>query len=314
MSSPVVYVGMDIAKATLDLHAPTAPRPQSRPFANDPTGHRALVRWLQKLGLVHVVCEATGGYERAGVAALHQAAIAVSVVNPRRAHDFAPAQAQLAKTDQLDAQVLAEFGQRLQPAVTPQPSAVQRQLANSVTRRQQVQQCAHRRAQPVGAHHAPGRASPTAAASGLSGSAVGATAHLDHRTGPGRALAGQQGGAVVSGGRRGAHHGGGALGHAAGVGHVESTASGGVGRGRAAQPRQRALRRGHRLIGGGRPAARRALYMAALAAAFAKPRFQVFYGRLVTAGKAPKVALVAVMRKRIILLNQLLKNPEFQPT
>jgi len=54
--------------------------------------------------------------------------------------------------------------------------------------------------------------------------------------------------------------------------------------------------------------------MAALVAAFANPRFQAFYGRLVAAGKAPKVALVAVMRKLIILLNQLLKNPEFQPT
>ena len=73
-------------------------------------------------------------------------------------------------------------------------------------------------------------------------------------------------------------------------------------------------RRGHRLIGGGRSVARRALYMAALVAAFSNPRFRVFYQRLIAAGKAPKVALVAVMRKLIILLNQLLKNPEFQLT
>ena len=140
MSSPLVYVGMDIAKATLDLYAPPAPRPQSRQVANNPTGHRALVRWLRKLGLVHIVCEATGGYERLVVTALQQAAIAVSVVNPRRARDFARAQGRLAKTDRLDAQVLAEFGQRLQPAATPAPSAAQRQLAELVSRRQQVQQ------------------------------------------------------------------------------------------------------------------------------------------------------------------------------
>jgi transposase len=140
MLSPIVYVGMDIAKATLDLYAPILPQPQSRQFANNATGHRALVRWLQKFGMVHVVCEATGGYERGVVAALEPAAIAVSVVNPRRARDFARAQGRLAKTDQLDAQVLAEFGQRLQPAATPPPSAAQRQLADLVTRRQQVQQ------------------------------------------------------------------------------------------------------------------------------------------------------------------------------
>jgi len=110
MSSPIVYVGMDIAKATLDLCAATSPRPQSRQFANDPTGHRALVRWLQKLGLVHVVCEATGGYERAVAAALHAAGLAVSVVNARQVRDFARATGRLAKTDRLDATVLVAYG------------------------------------------------------------------------------------------------------------------------------------------------------------------------------------------------------------
>ena len=67
------------------------------------------------------------------------------------------------------------------------------------------------------------------------------------------------------------------------------------------------------MIAGGRAGARRALYMAALVAAFSNPRFQVFYQRLVAAGKAPKVALVAVMRKLIILLNRILQDPTFQP-
>ncbi len=71
--------------------------------------------------------------------------------------------------------------------------------------------------------------------------------------------------------------------------------------------------RGRRQIGGGRPAARRALYMSALVAAFRHPQLQPFYQRLVAKGKAPKVALVAVMRKLIILLNRLLQEPTFQP-
>ena len=73
-------------------------------------------------------------------------------------------------------------------------------------------------------------------------------------------------------------------------------------------------RRGHRLIAGGRATARRALYMAGLVAAFTNPRLKQFYHRLVAAGKAPKVALVAVMRKLIILLNHILHDPTFQPT
>ena len=73
-------------------------------------------------------------------------------------------------------------------------------------------------------------------------------------------------------------------------------------------------RRGHRQIAGGRAAARRALYMAGLVAAFTNARLKVFYQRLVAAGKAPKVALVAVMRKLIILLNHILQDPNFQPT
>ena len=89
MLPSLVYVGMDIAKATLDLQALSTPYPQSRQFANTPVGHRALVRWLRALGPTHVVCEASGGYERSVVSALQQAASAVSVVNPRQVRDFA---------------------------------------------------------------------------------------------------------------------------------------------------------------------------------------------------------------------------------
>jgi hypothetical protein len=65
MSVSLAYVGMDVAKATLDLHAQCQPHPKTHQFPNDRTGHRALVAWLRKLGPVRVVCEATGGYERA---------------------------------------------------------------------------------------------------------------------------------------------------------------------------------------------------------------------------------------------------------
>jgi transposase len=313
MLSPIVYVGMDIAKATLDLYAPILPQPQSRQFANNATGHRALVRWLQKFGMVHVVCEATGGYERGVVAALEPAAIAVSVVNPRRARDFARAQGRLAKTDQLDAQVLAEFGQRLQPAATPPPSAAQRQLADLVTRRQQVQQL--RSAE----HNRLEHTTHPAVRRQLQRHLVYLERQLEQLQSWITELV-QAEPPLASKVAR--------LSQVVGVGSITAVALlatlpelGTLNRRQAAAlvgvaplNRDSGPRRGHRLIGGGRPAARRALYMAALVAAFANPRFQVFYGRLLAAGKAPKVALVAVMRKLIILLNQLLKNPEFQLT
>ena len=101
MSEPLVYVGMDIAKAHLDLHVPSRPQPARRRFRNDEKGRQALVGWLQRWASVHVVCEASGGYERPAVQELQTAGIAVSVLNPRQVRDFARARGQLAKTDRL---------------------------------------------------------------------------------------------------------------------------------------------------------------------------------------------------------------------
>jgi transposase len=312
MLPSVVYVGMDIAKATLDLHALSTP-PQTRQFANSPAGHRRLVRWLRGLGAVHVVCEASGGYERPVVLALQQAPLAVSVVNPRQVRDFARAQGRLAKTDQLDAHVLAEFGQRLEPAATPALSVAQRQLAELVARRQQVQQlrsAEHNRLEHT--THPAVRRQLRCHLRALERQREQLDAWISElvQAEPSLAYKVARLCAVV------------------GVGRITAVVLlatmpelGALNRGQAAAlvgvapfNRDSGPRRGHRLIGGGRAVARQALYMAALVAAFTNPRFQVFYQRLIAAGKAPKVALVAVMRKLIILLNQLLKNPQLQPT
>lgn len=313
MLPSLVYVGMDIAKATLDLHAPTSPGPRSRQFANGPAGHRALVRWLQGLGSGHVVCEASGGYERAVVTALQQASIAVSVVNPRQARDFARAQGRLAKTDRLDAQVLAEFGQHLQPVATPALSAAQRQLAELVARRQQVQQlrsAEHNRLEHT-THPAVRRQLQRHLISldrQLEQLDIWLTELVDAQPSLAHNVARLR--AVVGVGRITALVLLATMPELGTLNRRQAAALVGV----APFNRDSGPRRGHRVIGGGRAVARRALYMAALVAAFSNPRFQMFYRRLVAAGKAPKVALVAVMRKLIILLNQILKNPEFQPT
>jgi transposase len=312
MLPSVVYVGMDIAKATLDLHA-LSPSPQSRQFTNSPAGHRTLRRWLQGLGPVHVVCEASGGYERSVVLALQQAAVAVSVVNPRQARDFARAQGRLAKTDQLDAQVLAEFGERLRPAVSSAPSAAQRQLAELVSRRQPVQQLRgveHNRLEHT--THPAVRRQVQRHLLGLERQLEQLDAWIPELIDAEPTLTQQMARlcAVVGVGRITAAVLLATMPELGTLNRRQAAALVGV----APFNRDSGPRRGHRLIGGGRPVARRALYMAALVAAFANPRFKVFYQHLIAAGKAPKVALVAVMRKLIIVLNQLLKNPEFQLT
>jgi|SRR5882724_505759 len=312
MLPSLVYVGMDVAKATLDLHASSLSCPQSRQFANSPTGHRALVRWLHGLGSVHVVCEASGGYERTVVQALQQVTLAVSVINPRQVRDFARAQGRLAKTDRLDARVLAEFGQRLQPAATPAPSATQRQLAELVARRQQVQQL--RSAE----HNRLEHTTHPAVRRQLQRHLVGLDRQLEQldawltelmQAEPSLAHKVARLCAVVGVGRITAVVVLATMPELGTLNRRQAAALAGV----APFNRDSGPHRGHRLIGGGRAVARRALYMAALVAAFTNPRFQPFYQRLIAVGKAPKVALVAVMRKLIILLNQLLKNPQFQP-
>src|ERR1700723_352335 len=109
-----VYVGMDVAKATLQVHL----NGHQFEFKNDAKGHVQLSKKLAKLTLPHVVCEATGGYERPVVEACHKAKILVSVLNP--AHTLAASQAQgkRAKTDPCDAAALTEYGQRFQPEPT----------------------------------------------------------------------------------------------------------------------------------------------------------------------------------------------------
>ena len=128
MKESFVYVGVDVAKADLQV----APWEQKARYANTPAGHRELVSWLRSLGTVAVVLEATGGYERALVEALQAEAMAVSVVNPRQVRDFARAQGRLAKTDKIDARVLADYGRALRPRTTPASSPAQVRLTELV--------------------------------------------------------------------------------------------------------------------------------------------------------------------------------------
>lgn len=125
---------MDVAKLDLAIQFPD----QRWSLPNTAAGHAALIDRLRGAGAVHVICEATGGYERALVLALHTAAIAVSVINPRQVRDFARACGRLAKTDTIDAAVLRDYGVKLHPPAELPPEEGEAEFTELVRARQDL--------------------------------------------------------------------------------------------------------------------------------------------------------------------------------
>jgi len=301
-----IYTGLDIAKLNLQLHL--AGRIHDLP--NTAVGHRRLLKLLTAHAGAHVVCEATGGYERDVVAALHESNVPVSVLNPARVRHFARATGQRAKTDDLDAAVLTAYGQALQPKPTAPRTEQEQQLAELVRRRVQVvevlvaqRQQAERLTVPALRRQAQSlvrrlerdlkqieeqlQALRTQAAS------------LDARVQKLEAITGV--GAITALG---------VLAELPELGTLNRRQAAALA-GLAPHPRESGQWHGRRRIGGGRAPVRRALYMAALVAARTNRHLKEFYQRLRAAGKPAKVALTAVMRKLIVLMNQILKHPNF---
>ncbi len=131
-----MFVGIDVAKA--ELVVSILPSAERFTVANDERGVRTLVERLHTLGPQLIVLEATGGYELLSAAALSAAALPVVVVNPRQVRDFAKATGQLAKTDRIDADILARFADVVRPAVHPIADAEAQELDALLARRRQV--------------------------------------------------------------------------------------------------------------------------------------------------------------------------------
>jgi transposase len=130
------FVGIDVSKLALDFDC--LPTSNPRQFSNDTGGIEAIVELLTGSGIERIVVEATGGYETALVSALAVAKLPVVVVNPKQVRDFAKATGKLAKTDRLDARVLALFGERIKPQLRELPDEAQRALAELLERRSQL--------------------------------------------------------------------------------------------------------------------------------------------------------------------------------
>lgn len=136
MTSNAEFVGVDVSKATLDVASWRSN--EYRRFQNDPTGIQELIDWLKILQPELIVLEATGGLELAFVAELAYEKMPVAVVNPRRIREFARSIGQLAKTDKLDAKVIAHFGAATHPEARKLPTNDEEKLTALITRRRQI--------------------------------------------------------------------------------------------------------------------------------------------------------------------------------
>ena len=137
MEQAIVYIGVDVAKAYLDVSWAL----QYRRFSNEEKGHAALVRWLKTSAtLVQLICEASGGYEQALLDSLAEGNVAITLVQAVRVRQYACAAGILAKTDRIDARVLAAFGAALRPKPTPPLSAKQKRLRELESQRRHLSQ------------------------------------------------------------------------------------------------------------------------------------------------------------------------------
>lgn len=306
----ITYLGLDIAKRSLDL----SPHPAciQRTYANDAAGHRALLAAVGRVpGPIQIICEATGGYEHHLLAALHQAQVPVTLVNPRQVRDFARAKGLLAKTDALDATVLAEYGRVFAPAVTTALSPAQQRLAHLVTRRQELLEMITQEQHRAEHHHDP---FVIRQARRLTNTLRRQLTQLEEEISSvqkGDAKLAEQVERLtdIQGvGPRTAWLLLAALPELGTLQRGQAAALAGL----APYNHDSGPQRGQRHIAHGRPLARRALYMAALVAARYNPVLRPFYQRLRAAGKPGKVALVALMRKLAELANLLLKSSSFQ--
>jgi len=302
MNTPVC-VGIDVSQSQLDV----AVRPGTGfSVSNDEAGWATVVAQLRPLALVRIVVEATGGLEVSLVGALATARLPIIVVNPRQVRDFARATGQLAKTDVLDAQILAHFAEVIRPPLRPLPDAQTQALAALAARRRHLVEMLTaeknrlRTATPairqslrrhLGWLQRERTQLDTELAAAIHSTPVWRAADDLLRSVPGV-------GPVLTTT---------VLANLPELGtltHKQIAALVGV----APLNRDSGTLHGKRLVWGGRAHVRAALYMATIVATRYNPVIKPFYQRLCQAGKAKKLALTACMRKLRTILNAMLKN------
>lgn len=303
-----MFVGVDVAKR--ELVVAVRPSGASWACANDEAGVRDLVVRLQSLAPTQIVLEATGGYQVLCAGALAAGGLPVAVVNPRQVRDFAKSTGQLAKTDRVDAGMLALFAERIQPAIRALPDEAAQDLAALITRRRQLIEMLiaekNRLGLALGRQQRPVKKSLKKHITFLERELAMADTDLDMmvRESPvwrerDDLLQSVPGiGPVVA--RT-------LLAELPELGHLDRRAVAKL-VGVAPIARDSGMWRGRRTIQGGRATVRSALYMATLVAARRNVTIRAFYQRLVAKGKPKKLALIACARKLLTILNQMLRT------
>lgn len=303
MKEQKVYVGVDVAKASLEV----AWGQECQRVTNDAAGRSTLVKRLGQIASsVQVICEASGGYERALLQALQGAGIKVSLVQASRVRQYARASGLLAKTDSIDARLLCRFGEAMGPAPTRASQPEQEKLRELETQRRHLSRLLvaeqNRSAQLT-------QSALVRLSKSLRQQIQKQIAQIDRFIGELIARSEELSSkahkltAVIGVGPRTAAL---LLAQMPELGELnrgEAAALAGV----APFNRDSGKARGKRAIFGGRRAVRTGLYMAALVATRHNPILAAFYRRLRAAGKPPKLALTATMRKLLIVLNSSLK-------
>jgi transposase len=305
------YAGVDVSKNQLDVcvrHGEAGRNRSGATFAvtHDDAGIDALVSRLVEERPVLVIVEATGGFERAVVGASAAAGLAVAVVNPRQVREFARATGRLAKTDALDAEVLAHFAQAIQPAPRPLPDEEIRTLQGILARRRQLvgmltaeNNRLHSATKPVAkriAAHVRWLEKELSRTDGDLDGAIKRSPTLRENEALLRSVPGV--GPVLA--RT-------LLAEVPELGTLTRRRLAAL-VGVAPLNRDSGTFRGRRGVWGGRADVRAALYMGALVATRRNPMVRQFYERLLAAGKPKKVALVACMRKLLSILNAVLRH------
>ncbi len=296
------FVGIDVAKAKLDIFV----NGEAWQVTNDPSGISELITRLKPLPLGLIVLESTGGYESLVLGELYAAGLPVARINPGRVREFAKSVGQLAKTDVLDARILARYAELVRPTQAVMPSEEEQQLAALVNRRRQLSEMRVAEKNRLGT-------APKKLRDGISAHIQWLTKEIDHiekdmddfiQQSPlwrekDELLKGVPGIGDVSSRTLLSE-----LPELGRLSHKEIAALVGVAPFNCDSGRMRGKRR----IRGGRSSVRSVLYMATLCCTRYNPVIRTFYQRLIRNGKEKKVAIVACMHKLLTILNAILRS------
>ena len=304
MTEEPVCVGVDVAKNTLDVAVSNSN--EARQFSNDHKGITSAVRYITGVKPAKIILEATGHYELPMAASLQANRLPVVIINPRQVRDFARATGVLAKTDRIDARILALFGLQVNPEIRLLPDQKAREMGNLLARRRQLIEmltAEHNRLLQANDSIRPGI---DIHIKWLEEAISAINDDLDHHIWNSPSWCEKDK----------------LLKSVPGVGKVVSTTLlielpelGMLNRrkiaalvGVAPLNRDSGTMHGKRTVWGGRAKLRAVLYMAALVGVRRNPVIASFYQRLLNAGKAKKVALVACMRKLLTILNAMIRS------